>query len=108
MQSACSLRFALAVTGAALFVSALPAQDAPRFAPPVRLRAGDAFLGVDRLYPSPVFHDMNGDGRADIVVGDLRGRITIALREEGDGPARFAAETKLMAQDGKELDFANW
>ena len=44
----------------------------------------------------------------DIVVGDLRGRITIALRQAGDGPARFSAETKLKAQDGKELDFANW
>ncbi len=108
MQSRSSLRAALAVTGAALFTQSLPAQDAPRFAAPVRLHAGDAFLGVDRLYPSPVFHDVNRDGLMDIVVGDLRGRITIALRQAGDGPARFSAETKLKAQDGKELDFANW
>jgi len=74
----------------------------------VRLMAGETFLGVDRLYPSPMLHDMNGDGLADIVVGDLRGRITVALRQPGDGPARYAAETKLMALDGKELDFANW
>ena len=54
------------------------------------------------------FADMNGDGLLDIVVGDLIGKMTVALREPGDGPPKFAAETKLMALDGKELDFANW
>ncbi len=97
---------ALALTGAALSVPGLVAQDAPRFAPPVRLKAGDTFLGVDRLFPSPMFHDVNGDGAADIVVGDLRGRLTVALRKPGTGT--YGAETKVMANDGKELDFANW
>ncbi|HLQ36793.1 MAG TPA: hypothetical protein VK348_03260 [Planctomycetota bacterium] len=80
----------------------------PTFAPPVRLQAGGKFLGENRLFPSPVFHDMDGDGLADIVVGDLFGRLTVARRLPGDGPARYGAETKLMATDGKELDFHNW
>lgn len=90
--------------------SLLLAQDPPTpdtFAAPVRLKAGDKFLGEGRLYPSPMFHDMNGDGISDIVVGDLVGKITIALRKPGE-PVSYAAETKMLAADGKPLDFANW
>ncbi len=82
--------------------------QAPQFAAPVRLEAGGKGLGENRSYPSPVFHDVDRDGLLDLVVGDLRGKITVALRQKGEGPARYAAETKLLAKDGKELDFANW
>ncbi|NNC88612.1 MAG: hypothetical protein HKN82_09165 [Akkermansiaceae bacterium] len=78
----------------------------PEFKAPVRLMAGEKFLGEGRYYPSPVFRDMNGDGKLDVVVGDLRGHLTIALRT---GRAmEFAAETDLLGDDGKALDFSNW
>jgi hypothetical protein len=80
----------------------------PRFAAAVRVFAGESELGAKRLYPSPALHDMNADGRADLVSGDLRGRITVALREAGPGAPRFAAEKPLRGRDGKDLDFANW
>jgi hypothetical protein len=51
---------------------------------------------------------MDGDGLADLVIGDLRGRLTVALRQRGAGAPKFAAETKVLANDGSELDFANW
>ena len=79
-----------------------------QFGDPTRLKAGDAFLGEKRLFPSPVFHDINGDGLQDIVVGDLIGRMTVALRKPGPGPAVYGAETKLMDVDGKQIDFHNW
>ena len=101
---------ALALAGA-LFLPAAIAQDGasqrPAFADPVRLEAGGKLLGAGRLYPSPVFHDVNGDGRLDIVVGDLWGKLTVALREAGDARS-FGAETKIKGTDGKDLDFANW
>jgi hypothetical protein len=99
-----AIAIAAAFVGPALLAQAPP----PKFAPPVRLKAGDKFLGEGRLYPSPVFHDMNGDGLPDIVVGDLWGKLTVALRLPGDGPPSYGAETKVMASDGKELDFHNW
>lgn len=88
--------------------SASVAAQAPQFAAPVRLEAGGRGLGEKRPYPSPVFHDVDRDGLLDLVVGDLPGKITVARRQRGEGPARYAAETKLLAKDGKELDFANW
>lgn len=95
---------------ALLLLPALTAQapSVPTFAPPVRLMAADKGLGENRLFPSPVLHDMNGDGLADIVVGDLVGKLTVALRLPGTGAPRYGAETKLKASDGKELDFGNW
>jgi hypothetical protein len=102
---------------AVLTVSLLPIASAiaqsPTFAPPVRLKAGDSFLGHkdpdgrERLYPSPVYHDLDGDGLADIVVGDLRGHLTVARRVAGSAPA-FAKEEKVLGADGKILDLGNW
>jgi len=95
---------------AASFLIARPPSETPpasTFAPPVRLMAGEAFLGEERLFPSPVFHDVNGDGLLDVVVGDLWGRLTVALRK-GSDPRAYEAETELKAADGKRLDFHNW
>lgn len=80
---------------------------APTFAAPVRLMAGDKFLGHNRLYPSPVLHDLDGDGKVDLVVGDLRGHLTVAPRT-AVAPFGFGAEQKVHGADGKVLDFANW
>lgn len=81
---------------------------AAKFAAPVRLKAGDAFMGDKRLYPSPVFQDVNGDKLPDVVIGDLWGKLTVALRVAGDGIPSYAAETFLQGADGKDLNFANW
>ena len=72
------------------------------------LFAGESPLGGKRLYPSPVFQDMNADGRLDVVIGDLWGKITVALRLPGDGPPRFGADEPLLTRDGAPLDFKNW
>ncbi|MBL8692661.1 MAG: hypothetical protein JNJ88_01035 [Planctomycetes bacterium] len=92
-----------------------PAQSTPSteaeaapFGMPRRIEAGGKFLGTKRLYPSPVVRDMNGDGLADLVVGDLWGKITIALRVAGKGPLAFEADTEMKAADGKAIDFHNW
>ena len=90
-----------------LLAAASAVAQAPTFAPPVRLKAGDAFLGDKRLFPSPVYHDLNGDQRADLVVGDLPGALTVAHRAAGT-PAAFAAEEKVLDADGKAVHFGNW
>ncbi|MBL8898372.1 MAG: hypothetical protein JNM84_12120 [Planctomycetes bacterium] len=100
----------LAVSGAVSPTSLL-AQSAKiaDFAPPVRLMsAGAKFLGEQRLYPAPTYHDVDGDGLQDIVVGDLRGLLTVARRLPGAGPARYAEEQPVRGTDGEEIDFHNW
>jgi len=99
----------LALPAALLAADAALAQATvamPQFGSPVLLKAGDALLGQDRLYPSPVYQDMNGDGRADLVIGDLRGHMTVALRDANG--ATFGAESKLQGADGAIVDLHNW
>jgi hypothetical protein len=87
-----------------LVCAAAAAAQSPQWAPPIRLMAGDQFLGGGRLYPSPVWHDLDGDGTADLVVGDLRGHLTVAKRN-GKG---YAKEEKVLGADGKIVDLKNW
>ena len=67
--------------------------------------AGDKFLGEGRYYPSPVMHDIDGDKRPDLVIGDLMGRVTFA---PGTAHAAFGAEVKLKSRSGDDLKFSNW
>jgi hypothetical protein len=90
-----------------LLAAAAAVAQSPTFAPPVRLMAGDKFLGQGRLFPSPVYHDLDGDGRSDIVVGDLPGRLTVALRTDA-AKATFGKEEKMNGADGKQVDLHNW
>ena len=93
-----------------LFAVPLVAQSASStaFAPPVRVQVADKWLGADRQYPSPVLHDVDDDGLADLVIGDLKGLLTVARRERRDGAPSWLAERPLLATDGRPLDFHNW
>ncbi len=106
-----TLQVLILMAGCAILLS-LPgaAQEPgkPVFAAPKRIQAGTAILGQGRLYPSPVFHDVNGDKVLDIVVGDLIGKVTVAHGVVSDGGLRFGAEKALMGRDGKPLKFHNW
>jgi hypothetical protein len=75
-----------------------------RFADPVRIEAGAKILGEGRLYPSPVLHDLDRDGTAEVLVADLFGAVTVARR----GPDGLGAEAPLKKRDGKALKFHNW
>ncbi|MFY9342323.1 MAG: hypothetical protein WAT39_07530 [Planctomycetota bacterium] len=82
--------------------------QSPSFASPVRLQAGDKLLGEGRLFPSPVYHDLNGDGTADLVVGDLPGRLTVAYGVRGAASPTFGPEEHVKGADGKQVDLQNW
>lgn len=77
------------------------------WAPPVRLLAGQKMLGQGRLFPSPVYQDLDRDGRLDIVVGDLLGVMTVACRGQDDA-ITFGDETKVLGADGAPVNLHNW
>ena len=58
----CTLDFALTVLQAA------PAQE---LAPPFRVPAGDAPISVDVGHAQPLLHDLDGDGKRDLLVGQF-------------------------------------
>jgi hypothetical protein len=97
---------ALGVTGG----SRVLAQDQTvgEFAAPVRIGAGEGWAGDRRMYPSPALHDVDGDGHADLIVGDLPGRVTVALRTPGEGTIKFGPEQQLKNRRGEQLIFNNW
>jgi hypothetical protein len=74
------------------------------FAAPQLVKAGDEEMGSALLYPSPILLDIDGDGVQEMVIGGLRGYLSVSHRTAtGWGP-----EARLKASDGKDLKFHNW
>jgi hypothetical protein len=72
---------------------------AAEFQPPVRLKAGDKPIRVERPgYAYPCWFDVDGDGKPDLVVGQFNQGKMMVYKNLGKG--KFAAGTWLKA-DGK-------
>lgn len=76
------------------------------FAPPVQLTAGGKkHTGI--MYPSPVLHDVDGDGAAELLIGEIFGTITISERES-EGSTTAWTKARPMQVDGKPIKLNNW
>lgn len=98
----------LAALASATGLHAQNTEAGPRFAPPRRIMAGEAFAGDRRLYPSPAIHDVDQDGTPDLVIGDLPGRVTFAKGLREGQTLRFLTEAPLKDAKGAPLKFKNW
>ena len=78
-----------------------------QFEAPVELKPDGTGYG-EVLYPSPVLHDLDGDGRGELIVGDLWGHIQSATRISAGEPSDWGPSAKVKATDGKDLKFKNW
>ena len=78
------------------------------FAEPVLLSSGAKPMGRGILYPSPHMYDVDGDGRSEILLGDLAGRLHVAEKLPGDDPLAWSESEPLKGADGEILKFHNW
>ena len=99
---------------ASSLVIALPqeAVQAPtqttKFAPPVLLMVGDKPMGQGLMFPSPELRDIDCDGHADLLLGDLRGNLHLSMAQPGAEGVTWAKTKKFEATDGKPIEFHNW
>jgi hypothetical protein len=72
-------------------------QDPPRFHPPERLRAGGDYVRVEAPgFACPSWHDVDGDGAKDLVVGQFAGGKMKLFKNKGGG--KLAAGEWLTAE----------
>jgi hypothetical protein len=71
----------------------------PVFEPPVRLQADGAVIdsGPQWAHSGPCLHDVDGDGRRDLVVGDFSGLFRLYRNVGSDTAPRFTAAGTLKA-----------
>ena len=71
-------------------------QDPPQFHPPVRMKAGAEYVRVEAPgFACPAWHDVDGDGDEDLVVGQFaKGKIKVYAN---DGTGALAAGEWLQA-----------
>ena len=97
---ACTLACAIAMIGGADAPSS-PRGEPPtaRFQEPVRLEAAGAVIdsGPHWAHSGPCLHDVDGDGRRDLLVGDFSGLFRLHRNVGTDREPRFAAGEVLRA-----------
>jgi len=80
-----------------LWVALGTAVQGAQFSEPVRLKSGDEFVRVEAPgWACPSWHDLDGDGRKDLIVGQFRGGKMRHFRNLGEG--KLAAGVWLEAE----------
>jgi len=69
----------------------------PQFEAPVRLKAADGYVKVEAPgYAAPCWHDVDGDGHHDLIVGQFADGKMRVFR--GDGHGKLQAGSWLQAE----------
>ncbi len=89
---------------------ALPTNE--HFMAPRLVMVGDKALNTSakQMYPSPAIYDIDRDGKPNLVVGDIRGRLFYYANQNpsGTGEPVWAEPIQLTQHDGELLLVPNW
>ena len=97
----------------AIVAGALPAQmaaeDSVQFDPPIRLKAGEAFIDTAEHvgHAGPLVVDLNADGRDDLLVGNFRGHFQV-YRNVGTRAEPMYEDGGLLGAGGNAFVIPNW
>ena len=77
--------------------------------PPVRLKAGDAYIdsGEFVAHSGPLFWDVSGDGKPDLLVGNFKGRIQV-FHNVGTRREPVFEDKGLLQAEGEDVRIHNW
>lgn len=93
-------------------VSKKGAESSSVFERPVRISVADAPLNAvaKKRYPSPAMFDVDGDGKAELVIGDLMGNLGYYenLNTSGIGDPVWDSREELQGISGKPIRTPNW
>lgn len=85
----------------ALCIVACSLQD-PQFTDPARMKAGDGYVRVEAPgWAAPCWHDVDRDGKKDLVVGQFAGGKMQVYKNLGDGKLD---EGHWLEADGKTAE----
>ena len=97
-----------------LTLSPAPSQDPPprladELADPVRLVVGDAPIDcvADIGHAGPTLHDLDGDGRQELLVGNFRGHVDVYERNATSTSPAWRRRGRLKAA-GEDFAVPNW
>jgi hypothetical protein len=78
------------------------------FHAPVRLTSQGSELAKGTLYPSPRMHDLDGNGREELLIGDLFGNLKAAHADPAGSQTSWLPPEPLRTVDGEIMKFDNW
>ncbi|MGE0192776.1 MAG: FG-GAP repeat domain-containing protein [Planctomycetota bacterium] len=95
-----STAFLLAAAG----LAALPgtAWAGGELAPPVRVVAGEAPIRAEVGHAAPCFHDLDRDGKRDLLVGQMGKGQLLVWRNEGTDTKPVFTTSTVFRVDGKD------
>ena len=86
--------------------------DSSLFESPVRINADGAPLNTAarKRFPSPGIFDVDGDGQAELLIGELMGSVGVYenLNTSGTGDPEWSSRKPLRDAKGKQIKTSNW